>query len=75
MTTYNKKVWNANQRLLQPDVLIESSFDIETLMDYDETLKDKTSPNYAAAKQKLLDLFLEQYTEGLGTQDIAHIDV
>ena len=69
-TTYLKKPWNANQRLVQPNILIESSFDIETVMQFDETLLDETSENYAAAKQKLLDVFLEEYTLGTGYRNI-----
>ena len=64
LTTYNKKNWNANQRLVHYDVLIESSFDIDTVMDFDEKLKDKTSALYAETKQQLLNLFLEEYTQG-----------
>ena len=63
-TTYVKKSWDANQRLVQPDILVESSFDIETVIDFKESLLDKTSPDYAQEKQRLLDIFLEEYTLG-----------
>ena len=63
-TTYLKKAWDANQRIIQPDILIESSFDIDTVIDFNQDLLNKKSKIYAQEKQKLLDLFLEKYTLG-----------
>ena len=61
-TTYLKKPWNADQRLVQPDILITSSLDVNTLEDFNQNLLDETSTGYAQQKQRLLDIFLEEYT-------------
>ena len=33
-TTYIKRTWTANERIIQPDVLIMSSFDLDTVIPF-----------------------------------------
>ena len=59
-----KKAWTAERRLIQPDILIETSFDVATVIEFTPDLLDKSTLAYAQAKQRLLDEFVDEYTLG-----------